>query len=172
MALIKCTECGKEVSTQATACPHCGCPTTANSPSSLTAPSSPTEGQQPPAIPNTTQRKPSLIVILGGGFLAVMVLLAIIGSIFAPSSPSGGPDTVSTSSAPTRAEWRQKHPKALFTQAGRAALKNYLGEPSKTQRVGETEYWYYDCRDGSIQLVLSNPTMADFDLVVTAINDF
>jgi hypothetical protein len=26
MALIKCSECGKEVSTQATACPHCGCP--------------------------------------------------------------------------------------------------------------------------------------------------
>lgn len=26
MALIRCSECGKEVSTQATACPHCGCP--------------------------------------------------------------------------------------------------------------------------------------------------
>ncbi len=26
MALIKCSECGKEVSTKATACPHCGCP--------------------------------------------------------------------------------------------------------------------------------------------------
>ena len=26
MALIKCPECGKEISDQATACPNCGCP--------------------------------------------------------------------------------------------------------------------------------------------------
>ena len=26
MALIKCSECGKEISDQATACVHCGCP--------------------------------------------------------------------------------------------------------------------------------------------------
>lgn len=26
MALIKCSECGKEVSDKATACPNCGCP--------------------------------------------------------------------------------------------------------------------------------------------------
>ena len=27
MALIKCTECGKEFSDKASACPNCGCPT-------------------------------------------------------------------------------------------------------------------------------------------------
>lgn len=26
MALIKCPECGREVSTMAVSCPHCGCP--------------------------------------------------------------------------------------------------------------------------------------------------
>lgn len=26
MALIKCSECGKEISSKATACPNCGCP--------------------------------------------------------------------------------------------------------------------------------------------------
>ena len=26
MALIKCIECGKEISNKATVCPHCGCP--------------------------------------------------------------------------------------------------------------------------------------------------
>ena len=28
MALISCSECGKEISDRATACPHCGCPLT------------------------------------------------------------------------------------------------------------------------------------------------
>lgn len=28
MSMIKCTECGKEISDKATACPHCGCPMT------------------------------------------------------------------------------------------------------------------------------------------------
>ena len=28
MALIKCEECGKEISDRADACPHCGCPIT------------------------------------------------------------------------------------------------------------------------------------------------
>lgn len=31
MALIKCTECGKEVSDKASACPNCGCPIEATS---------------------------------------------------------------------------------------------------------------------------------------------
>lgn len=26
MALVKCSECGKEISSKATACPYCGCP--------------------------------------------------------------------------------------------------------------------------------------------------
>ncbi len=26
MALLKCNDCGKDVSTEAEACPHCGCP--------------------------------------------------------------------------------------------------------------------------------------------------
>lgn len=30
MALIKCNECGKEISDKATACPNCGCPTDDN----------------------------------------------------------------------------------------------------------------------------------------------
>lgn len=30
MALIKCSECGKEISEQASSCPKCGCPTKEN----------------------------------------------------------------------------------------------------------------------------------------------
>ena len=28
MALIKCSECGREISDKASSCPHCGCPVT------------------------------------------------------------------------------------------------------------------------------------------------
>lgn len=30
MALVKCKECGKEISDQATSCPNCGCPIAKN----------------------------------------------------------------------------------------------------------------------------------------------
>ncbi|MBP3469718.1 MAG: zinc-ribbon domain-containing protein [Lachnospiraceae bacterium] len=30
MSLIKCKECGKEISDQASSCPHCGCPINPN----------------------------------------------------------------------------------------------------------------------------------------------
>ena len=32
MALIKCIECGKEISDKATTCPHCGCPISETNP--------------------------------------------------------------------------------------------------------------------------------------------
>ncbi|MGA2862959.1 MAG: hypothetical protein ABSF95_00560 [Verrucomicrobiota bacterium] len=47
MALIKCSECGKEVSTQATACPHCGCPIAA-SPKEAASPSEPQPASKSP----------------------------------------------------------------------------------------------------------------------------
>ena len=35
MALVKCTECGKEVSDRATTCPNCGCPIAELSPNGI-----------------------------------------------------------------------------------------------------------------------------------------
>ena len=35
MALIKCTECGKEISDRATSCPNCGCPIAELSPNGI-----------------------------------------------------------------------------------------------------------------------------------------
>lgn len=52
MAIVRCADCGKKVSTQAASCPSCGCP----------------EFARP--------RKRSKIVTYGGGFLAVCVVAA------------------------------------------------------------------------------------------------
>ena len=46
MALTKCPECGKEVSSKAVACPHCGFPLG-------TTPKEPTQIEQPQPIPET-----------------------------------------------------------------------------------------------------------------------
>ena len=37
MALIKCPECGREISDKAPQCPHCGCPITSSQPNKTEA---------------------------------------------------------------------------------------------------------------------------------------
>lgn len=49
MALVRCRECGREVSTEATACPHCGVPDPAPGPDSPLAPRSAATGGGPGA---------------------------------------------------------------------------------------------------------------------------
>lgn len=61
MALIKCHECGGDVSTDAERCPKCG-----------VAP----------------KKKASAIVKFGGGFIAVMMAIAVLGFLFSDPKPS------------------------------------------------------------------------------------
>lgn len=124
----------------------------------------------PEAPPQPPQKNP---VAKGcAGCLSIILLVYGLGCIsqWAGCNQGGSPSAVS--SLPTKAQWRSQHPKALFLQIGRASLKGYLGEPASIQRTGGTEYWRYECQDGSIQLVVSNPTMGDMDLVVTAVNEY
>lgn len=72
MALIQCSECGKQVSERAAACPHCGAPLAA-----ATAPSPP----QPSPVHRATRRKTSplawvalaVLVVVGLGYFLVPV---------------------------------------------------------------------------------------------------
>ena len=60
MALFNCSECGKEYSDKAPACPNCGCPT---SPGGMTPISPPAESELSPAeIANRQRQK-----VLSGG---------------------------------------------------------------------------------------------------------
>lgn len=73
MALIKCNECGKEVSDQAAACPNCGAPI---------APKPPLINQQPKVEVRVTQEKKkgsclkTILIVL----LAFCILMIIIGN--------------------------------------------------------------------------------------------
>jgi hypothetical protein len=53
MALVPCRECGKSISTEATSCPHCGCPVRAAATAmpATTAQASPPSTPPQPAIP-------------------------------------------------------------------------------------------------------------------------
>ena len=73
MAIVKCKECGKDVSSTAAACPNCGA--------------------APP-------KKTSAIVKYGGGFVGALFIIGVIGSIV---SPSGQKSTASAVSATSKA---------------------------------------------------------------------
>jgi hypothetical protein len=66
MALVKCRECGKDVSTEAAACPHCGVPSVES-----------TNDAPPPAQPPSGKSKGSPI----GGAIALMITIAVIVSM-------------------------------------------------------------------------------------------
>ena len=92
MALIRCYECGKEISSLATACPSCGAPPQ----STIVPPPLPTEAR--PAS-RTKQLSCGTIALLTG----VVLVLVIRGVTRQPNtpSPSPGPLTLTESSVET-----------------------------------------------------------------------
>ena len=79
MALIKCPECGKEISDKASACPNCGCPISSSQSLSSVA-------GKDAAINKAEKKKKTGIVI---GLAAALVLFGIaLGVYFAFLSPA------------------------------------------------------------------------------------
>lgn len=74
MPIIKCKECGKDVSTEATACPNCG------------------------AAP---AKKTSALIKYGGGFLAIMFALAALGALFGSPCQQSSNLVASENASPT-----------------------------------------------------------------------
>lgn len=76
--LIKCRECGKEISTQAAACPHCGCPVW-----------QPTEGTPPKMEPEEKKRGPIWLLLVIVGFLLFVAFSGLSSGSGAYRSSSG-----------------------------------------------------------------------------------
>lgn len=87
MALFPCRECGKDVSTEAAACPHCGAPNLTGS-SAAPTPIPPPVEKVPLGQRNIGTAKGCAIGCLG--FILIVVLIGLC---------SGGGDTVSTPTA-------------------------------------------------------------------------
>ena len=72
MALIKCTECGKEISDKATICPNCGCPLdNDDTPKTETMPTN-------ISVPAKKTKKTAFVIIIIG----IVAILAIIVGIY------------------------------------------------------------------------------------------
>lgn len=74
MALIKCTECGKEISDKATACPHCGCPVVSQ-----------TQCHDDTYQPQQQQSKPLIPIIIA--LTAYIILTVVICNIHDDADP-------------------------------------------------------------------------------------
>ncbi len=78
----------------------------------------------------------------------------------------------------TKAQWKAELGRInpLFAisgeiQMGKNAFIKLCGEPKKTQTVGDTTYWYYECKDGVIQLSLDKVNLLT-GIVTGQANDY
>ena len=189
MALVKCPECAREISTAAPACPHCGYPIAAAlKETTLVPPKSPqkemqegapeiTPAQAPPtAAPATTKVGKGCM-----GCLGVIVLLLLIGWIgdMAGCNRGSGTGQSTETAKPTKAEWKAKCGSKCGFSAKMGIVENLkpdqfkgaMGAPDRTQTIGDDAFWYYECSDGMIQLELYAPNLA-VGMMQGKVNDY
>ncbi len=92
MALIKCRECGKDVSTEAAACPSCGAP-----PSTTRAPTE--EAASPPAEKKKAKKASLPVQIIGG-----LVVVGLVAMCSSNATKPGGKDAAQESAKPAECQ--------------------------------------------------------------------
>ncbi len=113
------------------------------------------------------------------GWVGVIVSIFIIGAIahFAGWDENSQPLTGETHVGITKAEWRQRalpfyNPGGGIKLTTVANFKNVMGQPSSTQSIEGHAYWYYDCADGTIQVVMIDPALSGGTLAIDSVNDY
>jgi len=132
------------------------------------------DGGTPPGRSGEQTRKPQKL-----GLAGVIVTIFIIGTVAHlvgwdenPSSSAG-----EIHAGITKNEWRQRarpfyNPGGGIKLTTVANFKKVMGEPSNTQTVEGHSYWYFDCVDGTIQVVLIDPALSGGTLAIDSINDY
>jgi hypothetical protein len=55
--------------------------------------------------------------------------------------------------------------------ASAKAFKSFMGDPGKTETVGEETHWYYDCSDGRIKIVINSSSLTNDIIAGAQISD-
>lgn len=87
--------------------------------------------------------------------IIAMALVLLIGPLLTSCSQA--------TPRPTKQQWKaslaekdELYRNGRIVNLKRDEFVRLLGEPDKTQTVGDQTYWYYECSDGQIQLVLDS----------------
>lgn len=160
-AAIKCKHCGEMVAVQSAVS---GCPSVVDK---TPVSSAPTQS----VLPAAGKR--------GVGCFGLIVLVAAVGWIADLAGcnwiePSGPTTVTPGTGTVTKAEWMRRFqandPRHTLMPVQK--FKNLFGEPSNTQNVGGQVYWYYECTDGTIQLVMADPNASGGIMAISDVNEF
>jgi len=97
----------------------------------------------------------------------------VTGQASTPSNPAKVVQKVDSKKL-TKTEWK----KAYYNQfpvgsiVTVAKFRGVFGEPSREQTVESDAYWYFECKDGVIQVVLNDPNLLGSGACVQSINDY
>ena len=82
--------------------------------------------------------------------------------------------TVVNSKALSKAEWKRAYynrfPTGAIVTVGN--FTRMFGKASQTQTVGQEAYWYFECSDGTIQVVLNDPNLMGAGACIQSVNDY
>lgn len=127
MALIPCPECGKEISTSATTCPHCGLP----NPSQVKKPGAEGAAKQPPPRrepePEESQKKKNNI-----GCFTLVAVAIVLASMFnqkdkKTDTPATTQSTVTTSSSSVCTHDQKSHAMGVLAVLRQRGTREVVG---------------------------------------------
>jgi len=116
----------------------------------------------------------------GCGCAAVGAVVAVIVWLAWPDPDSSRISGNAVSQLPTRAEWTQKvaaGPNGQLVQfgnllVGRDDLYRAVGPPSNTEMIGTDVYLYWQCADGTVQVVAPRSAFEVQGVVTGRINTY
>lgn len=141
MALIRCKECGGQVSTEAFTCPHCGTP----------------QRQSPPPVPIVVYQPPpkkKQIGLLGGCFLIflIFILFSVVATV---SKQSDSSTSGEVKARQAKAQDESDLSMRLFERS-KDAVRRKLKAPSTAKFpgtvFGANEYKVYKMPDGAYRV--------------------
>lgn len=158
MALIKCTECGKEVSDKAAACPNCGAPINAGSSPKVHS----VQGEE--IKPVKEKKKGSCLKTIIIVIVAFFLFICFIGFL-AGDDESTTARTEETEKTTTEAETNQAENAAPKNDAGKTEIADTIDEseePSNEFHVGDV----VETSDSKITFISAKIYQSDNEFIV------